>query len=353
MGIAARYCLRELVAVFVVVFLVLMAISLGSRFTGYLQDAAAGELSATVLWLVLALKMPDFIQIVVPFSFYLAILLTLGRLDADSELPILQLAQVGPIKLFAWFGWILIPIGLCVAYLSFVVTPDAREKFLTTLTSQDAVSEFDVIKEDDFRLSDQGNRMTYMGKVDKEAMTVGEIFLQERETAVINTLVANEGRYHIDQSSDVRYLELIDGQRYVETRQTNGYSVGTFKKLTQRIELEAVKRLREDPSRIPAAELDSSIPSQRMEWHWRLAMPLITVISSILAFGIGRVKPRAGRFGKILPALLLFIAYYAMIMGSLNFLQTSAQWSFVGFWPVHAIMFLLGAYFVQRNWRPT
>ena len=353
MAIATRYCLRELISAFTVVFFVLMAISLGSRFTGYLQDAAAGELAASVLWLVLALKMPDFIQIVVPFSLYLAILLTLGRLDSQSELPILQLAQVGPIRLFGWLGWMLFPICLLVGYLSFVATPDARAQFLEVLTSQDAISEFDVLKADDFRVSDSGDRVTYMGKVDREAMTVGEIFLQESSAENTNTLVANEGRYHIDEATDVRYLELIDGQQYVENQKPFGYSVGSFQKLTQRIEFAEISRLRDDPSRIPTLQLDSTDPSQRMEWHWRLAMPLMTLISAILALGVGRVKPRMGRFGKILPALLLFVAYYALILGSLNYLQTNPTLTVLGFWPVHALMLGIGLFLIHRNWHPT
>lgn len=353
MRLATRYCLSELVAVFAVVFSVLMMISLGSRFTGYLQDAAAGELAASILWLVLALKMPDFIQIVVPFSLYLAILLTLGRLDAQSELPILQLARVGPARLFGWLGWVLVPVCLLVSYLSFVATPDARAKFLEVLTSQDAVSEFDVLKADDFRLSDHGQRVSYMGQVDREAMTVGEIFLQERGEDGSNTLVASEGRYHIDESTGVRYLELVDGQQYVQNHDAKGYSAGSFKKLTQRIEVAEISRLRDDPSRIPTADLDSSNPSQRMEWHWRLAMPLMTLISAILALGVGRVRPRMGRFGKILPALLLFVAYYALILSSLNYLQANPSLTFLGFWPVHALMLVIGLFLIHRNWHPT
>lgn len=351
-GKAPLYCLRELVAVFIVVFFVLMLISLGSRFTGYLQDAAAGELAPEVLWLVLALKMPDFLQIVIPFSLYLSILLTIGRLDADSEMPIFQIANVGPVRLLAWLSWVVVPIVCFIAYFSFVVTPDARATFLEVITSQEVVSEFDVIKPDTFRTFDDGQRVSYMGEVDREVMTVGNVFLQQRTPTSETTILADRGQYYVEPDTRARYLELLSGRRYSHNESNGGYSISSFDAMTQRIEIEAVTRLRDDPSRIPSAELDVNDPKQRLEWHWRLAMPIMTLIVSFIAVGLGRIKPRSGRFGKILPGLLIFVAYYGLILGSLNQLQNSSTFAAIGFWPVHLLMALIGIYVMRRNWRP-
>lgn len=351
-GIAPRYCLRELAAVFAVVFFVLMLISLGSRFTGYLQDAAAGELAPEVLWLVLALKMPDFLQIVIPFSLYLSILLTIGRLDADSEMPIFQIANVGPLRLLSWFGWIVVPIVVFIAYFSFIVTPDARAKFLEVITSQEVVSEFDVIKADTFRTFDDGQRVSYMGEVDREAMTVGDVFLQQRTAASEVTILADRGQYHVEPNSGIRYLELLSGRRYAQDESDREFSVASFDTMTQRVEIEAVNRLRDDPSRIPSSNLDPNDPKQRLEWHWRLAMPIMTLIVAFIAVGLGRIKPRSGRFGKILPGLLIFVAYYGLTLALMNQLQNSAALSVIGFWPVHLLMALVGVFLMRRNWRP-
>ena len=351
-GIAPRYCLRELIAVFVVVFLVLMLISLGSRFVGYLQDAAAGDVSPEALWLIVGLRLPEFIQVVVPFSLFLALLLTIGRLDADSELPILQIADVGPIRLLSWFAWFVVPTVALVGYFSCILTPDSSAKFLEVITSQEVVSEFDVIKPDTFRTFDDGSRVSYMGKVDREAMTVSDVFLHHQTPSADVTIVAEHGRYHVEPNSGIRYLELITGRRYIDEAGDRGYNIAGFDKLTQRIEIGSVNTLRDDPSRIPIGALDFTKPRERMEWHWRLAMPIMTFIVAFVAVGLGRIKPRSGRFGKILPGLLFFVAYYGLILGFLNQLQDDATLSVIGFWPVHALMAGVGLYFLRKNWRP-
>ena len=330
-----------------------MLISLGSRFTGYLQDAAAGDLAADALWMMVVLRLPDFIQLVTPFSLFLAVLLLIGRLDADAEMPIFQMANVGPARLFSWLMWVVVPLTLLVAFLSLVLTPASRDRFLNLLSSQEVISEFDVIKPQTFRTFDDGLRVSYMGSVDRENMSVGDVFLHQELPSSDVTILAEQGRYHIEPETGKRYFELNSGRRYALNRLEGTRSVASFDSLTQRVETGALKLRLDDTTRIATADLDSSDPAQRMEWHWRLAMPLMTLISVICAVGLGRIKPRSGRFGKMLPGLLFFIGYYGLILVLMNQLKSSVSFSVIGLWPVHAIMVVLAIYFIRKNWRPT
>ena len=334
------------------VFAVLMLISLGSRFTGYLQDAAAGDLAADALWLIVALRLPDFIQLVTPFSLFLAILLLIGRLGADAEMPIFQMAEVGPGRMFVWLSTFIVPATLIVAYMSFSLTPDARNRFLDLLSSQEIVSEFDVIKEGTFRTFDDGKRVSYMNSVNREAMTIGGVFLHQQSPTMDVAVLADQGRYHIDPDTGMRYLELNQGHRYVSNNENQTHSVLSFDSLTQRVEAGSVNLRLDDPTRVPTGELDSADPVQRMEWHWRLAMPLMTLIAAICAIGLGRVKPRSGRFGKILPGLLYFIAYYGLVLTAMNQFQGDPTLAAIGLWPIHMLMGAVAVYFLHKNWRP-
>ncbi len=96
MGIAFRYVSRELLAVFLVTALVLLVIALGGRFMGYLQDAALGKHSADALLKIMALRVPEFLQLTLPFSFYIALVLTAARLYADQEMTVLVTSGSSP-----------------------------------------------------------------------------------------------------------------------------------------------------------------------------------------------------------------------------------------------------------------
>jgi lipopolysaccharide export system permease protein len=102
LGVAARYINRELVAVFLVTVLVLLLVAVGGRFIGYLQDAVAGKYAAETLITILQLRLPEFLQVILPFALYLSLLLTLSRLHAESEMVVLQTGGLGTLQLLTW-----------------------------------------------------------------------------------------------------------------------------------------------------------------------------------------------------------------------------------------------------------
>ena len=97
MAVAARYINRELLLVLVSVTAVLLTVTIGGRFISYLQDAALGKFAADSIFSILYFRLPGFLQLLLPFAWSLALLLTLG-------LPILLLILWGR-SLDAELGW--------------------------------------------------------------------------------------------------------------------------------------------------------------------------------------------------------------------------------------------------------
>ena len=69
---------------------IVLVISVGWRFSGYLNEAAAGLMSKEVLFVLMAYRLPGFLELIIPVSFFLAIMLTYGRLYVDHEMIVLQ-----------------------------------------------------------------------------------------------------------------------------------------------------------------------------------------------------------------------------------------------------------------------
>ena len=78
MGVLSRYVTRELVAVFLLVFVLLVCVGLGGRFVSLLQEAAGGRYSTEALWWLIGLRIPTFVQLIAPFSIFLALVITLA-----------------------------------------------------------------------------------------------------------------------------------------------------------------------------------------------------------------------------------------------------------------------------------
>jgi lipopolysaccharide export system permease protein len=64
----------------------------------------------------------------------------------------------------------------------------------------------------------------------------------------------------------------------------------------------------------PTAELfGTTDPNERAELQWRLSTPVSTLLLALLAIPLSRSKPRAGRYGKLLLALGLYVLYFNLL----------------------------------------
>ena len=99
--ILLRYLIRDIFSHTLSVSLIFLFISFSSRSIQYLEEVVKGNLeSETVLWLVL-LRMPEFLEIIIPFSFFIAILLVVGRLYSQGEYVILQQNGLSTLNIWA------------------------------------------------------------------------------------------------------------------------------------------------------------------------------------------------------------------------------------------------------------
>ncbi|UWN49162.1 hypothetical protein ASALC70_01358 [Alcanivorax sp. ALC70] len=95
----------------VMVTFILVMVLVSGRFIKYLAEAAAGQIAADALFLVMAFRLPEFLQMILPLSLYIAILLVLGRMHMDNEMVVLRAgarataAWRAPSSPRCWWPW--------------------------------------------------------------------------------------------------------------------------------------------------------------------------------------------------------------------------------------------------------
>lgn len=85
-----RYINRQLFVTTVVVTFVLVMVLVSGRFIKYLAEAAVGDIAADALFLIMAFRLPEFLQMILPLSLYIGVLLVLGRMYVDNEMVVLK-----------------------------------------------------------------------------------------------------------------------------------------------------------------------------------------------------------------------------------------------------------------------
>ncbi len=352
MGTAFRYVSRELLSVFFFTALVLLVIALSGRFMGYLQDAALGKHSADALLKIMSLRVPEFLQLTLPFSFYIALVLTAARLYADQEMTVLATGGSSPVRVMLWMGIGAAFVAAVVAYLSLVATPRANGVLEHFLLAERAEREFETMTPGMFHTMDDGARVTYSEAASPDKRNLSRVFIGMEVQGRNVTIWAQQGTQYVDAITGSRFLLLRSGRRYEGVIGQTPYRVVRFETLGQRIEQRDPDLATIEIDAQPTTQLRRDNPRSVAELHWRFALPLMTLIAVPMGFVLARVRPREGRFARIVPAVLAFLAYYLALLIDRNALASGHLSNAIGMWPAHLVFAGFALKLLQRLNRP-
>lgn len=347
--IISRYLSRELLLTQCAVSAVLLVIIMSGRFIKYLAQAAQGLLDPGVLFSLMLYRMPGFLQLILPLGLFLGILLSFGRLYLDSEITVLRATGMSQQRLF---GYSLIPatlVALLVAWLSLWLSPQGIAAMELLLNQQEALTEFDTLVPGRFQSMRDGSRVTYVEELSDDRSQLSRVFITEKRAAGagkedrgITVLVANSGRQEI-QPDGGRYLILQDGYRYDGKPGQADYRVIRYDTYGVLLPKPAASGEISEREAIPTRQLiDSNVQKYKSELQWRLSIPVLVFVVTLLAVPLSKVNPRQGRFLKLLPAVLLYMAYLALLVAARGALDKGNIPTALGLWWVHGLFLLIG-----------
>jgi len=352
--IVFRYLSREVLVTLSAVSAVLLVIIMSGRFIKYLAQAAQGVLDPSVLFLIMGYRMPGFLQLILPLGLFLGILLAYGRLYLDSEMTVLSATGMSNRRLL---GYSMAPaaiVAVIVAWLSLGLAPQGVAEVAKIFNQQDAMTEFDTLVPGRFQAMKDGSRVTYTEGLSDDRGQLAGVFISEKrmqrqvegekpKLSGITVLVAEKGRQVI-QADGSRYLILENGYRYDGNPGQADYRATQYETHGVLLPKPSVSAEIGEREAVPTRELiGSDEPRYQAELQWRLSIPLLVFIVTLLAVPLARVNPRQGRFLKLLPAILLYMAYLALLIGARGQLDKGKIPMELGLWWVHALFLLIGA----------
>lgn len=354
MVVAFRYIAKELLIVFIVIFVLLFLVAVGGRFVGFLREAAMGRFTAEAIWHLLILRMPEFVQMTIPFSMFLASLLTLGRMHAEQEFVMFTVGGTTPLRMLSWITLISVPIAVLVALLSMEVSPQSRIAYKREMFDQVEKSEFDTITAGVFHTYNLHRSVTYAKIVDHEKNELRGVFMNEFQDASARSISqwAERGIFNRDIKTGGRYLVLEKGTRYEGMPGEPGYRSIEFERFGQRVQASTGNWSTNDVRTFDTTALDLANHEQAAELHWRIGLPLLALIGVFIAFGMAKAAPRAGRFARIAPGVGVFVGYYLAVVLMKNMIEEGAVAFALGWWAPHALMAILAVILVRRSYRP-
>ena len=349
-----RYLLKETIKSQLAIFLVLMAIFITLRFVRVLGDASDGDIPANFVISLISLYAPMLVSLVLPISAFLGIMIAHGRLYADSEMTVLHACGVSE-----WYVTrVMLLLSLVLMIITAVVT-----LYLTPLAAAGEASLKQKAKQEagltaliPGRFQQTGNQQAviFVHDISADSDTLEQVFLSQHKKADVESdqmrvVYAQSG--NIQTNSDgTRNLVLKNGYQF-EGQQTGG----SFRKVAfEEYQIQLSDAEQNDDSRglrtLSNKELldDGSVPALA-ELHWRIAIPLSIPLLTMIAVPLSTVNPRQGRLGKLLPAILLYMGYYLLLLASKRILEDGKIPIELGLWWIHGIVLIIAILLLAKD----
>jgi len=344
-----RHLLRQFAENVLAVTLVLLLVTLGGLFADRVQEAAKGKVPAALLLSQLGLRSIRFLTLVMPLALFLGLLLSIGRMYADSEMAVLASIGIGPQRLWKPLAWVAAPIIVVVALSSLWLGP------LAARTGKEMIEvanrSFLIAGLEPGRFVEvPGGGVLYVSELATDGTRFRHLFVQREKEGRLDIITADTGQLRLVGEAE-RYLQLDKGFRVEGGLGAKDFRMMHFERNDIRVP-DREQDVSDDLAASTTADLlaDGKAPAMS-EFHWRLAMPLLAGILAVFAVPLARSEPRQPQYGLILFALLVYVVGMLLLILGASLLGNGRMPDFLGLWWVHLPMLALAAWLFLRDGR--
>jgi len=334
----ARYTIREVLSYAAGVATIVIGIFLLRRFGSLLGDSAEATFPLGVVLHLLVLRTIVALPSLLPVALYLGALLGFGRLYRDSEMTALSACGLSPMQIHYGVVAFSLAAGLLVAFLSFAARPWAANRLYDVQDNAvRAAGVADVVPGRFYELGGGDEQVLFAeSRAKDDPAYLENIFVQQRHGDRVSIFVASRATEVRQGASGDRYLQLVDGYRYDIQPQSTDSEITEYDELVLRTAQAGDDDEPEEKAQPLATLFTSRDPNDIAELQWRTAMPISTVLLLLLAIPLGRVEPRAGRYGRLLLAIGLYVLYRQALGTTKIWVEDQTIAPFPGVWLAHA-----------------
>lgn len=339
--IILRYLAKEIVKTSLAVLLILLLVAILNKFSSLIAKAALGEIPPYLLFELILLLIPELLAFLMPLSLFLGILLAFGKLYAEQEMVAYFACGFGWKGLTKVAGLMSFIVLFLVAVLTLWGVPVSQNARESALAGQKISLALQTLTPGKFHQVPGKKMVFYFESKDDETHYLEKLFIAE-EGLTSGALISSKTIIAADQGKAIEkdgfwYLELQKGHQY------KANEVLHFEKYGKLLDSEPAALPSQYHRNMPTMQLFSSKqPSYLAELQWRLSMPLTAPVLAIWGLCLSRVSPREGRFGKILPAIFIFIVYFQLLSLSKRWIVAGVLPGFIGVWWVHLMFAAVG-----------
>ncbi|HTJ62764.1 MAG TPA: LPS export ABC transporter permease LptF [Alphaproteobacteria bacterium] len=340
------YLTREVGRTMAVMLTVLVTLFASYSAGNLLNDAVNGLMPADTIAALVGLKALISLEVLIPVSLYISIVLAFGKLYSDSEFTAMFALGMTPTKVIRIVLTLAGSLALIVAFLSLVVRPWAYQLSHELTARAETMLSVDYMEAGTFYVGDKGNRVIFVEHRSGPKSPAKNIFVRtmhQGHPRIIYAEKANQKALEAGQDS----ADVLLNNAHVYDFVPQGHpddSAMTVEEVTVPTGNRSIRAPEYASTAAGTFSLArSSQPQDIAELQWRLSTPISTLLLGLLGVPLSRAKPRQSRYSKIGTAILLYSGYYLLCTSARTWVQHGTVGSFPGIWWVPALLAVLVA----------
>ena len=325
-----RYISNEVSRFFVVTCFVLVVIFTTFSLGRYLVDANAGLLKFTEVIQLTGLKALISLEVLLPVSFYLAVMIGMGRLHTDSEIYAMRALGISEKRALRPVMILALALAIVIAVFSTFVRPWAYNRVYEIKSEASASSEIDRIQPSQFYVFEDRDRTVFVQSISNDGKDLHGVFIRDGQANNLQVISAATGQFEYLVRPLFNRITLYNAR--VFKRVQDGPDVfARFGSISLWIPAEKPTVKKYFSESITTGTLrKSSRPADKAEFQWRLLTPVSTLLLALLAIPLSRSRPRQGRYARTLLSLVVYAVYFSLLDISRSWVQqdiaTSIWW---------------------------
>ena len=180
-----RYFLKAIFSYTATISVIFILIIVSSRSIQYLEQASRGEINPEVVFSIVFMRIPEFLELILPISFFLSIILTIGKLRSEGEFVVMEQSGFSSNKIYSLLALPALFISTLLFLFSFTLGPNLDLKVDSLLETESLEASFNSLSPGKFHKLNDSYLMYSKGKQGKELY---DIFLvvKDKELSLIH-----------------------------------------------------------------------------------------------------------------------------------------------------------------------
>lgn len=321
------------------VLLIFFLLVVGSRIVGYFEQAAEGNIDPGIILSVITLRFPDFITLLIPLSFFLGLLITIGRLNSEGEIHGYFSAGLSKFNLIKF----LLPQAFIYFFITLVlslyIAPYTKNLSKDLLVIDSFEEQIDAIQSDEIVSLDDGGFL-YVQTVD-EGLIEGVKFFQVDED---NSFIVISDELLTQEKDKTIELNLKNGSFYGGLFSESSKIISNFNNFNFEID----KNMSQSNDLSLTKLFDYSSASDQATFQWNISIPITILILLLYGIHISSSKPREGKFSFMLPGMLIYVSYLSLLILGREFISDNPG-SIFNLWFIHGLFILFLFLYAYRE----